>query len=200
MNFLAHLYLSGDEDAMIIGNFIADMVKGQQINGYSDNIVRGIRLHRKIDHFTDSHPLFLQSRERLRARYRLYSGVVVDMYYDHFLSKLWSRYSNHSLEDYVDKAYVLLNRHFDVLPARAQYILPYMIEHNWLVNYADLDRLQRHFGGMARRTPFESGMERAVDDLREHYGDFEAEFLGFFPQLADYVEMQGVSHAHHYSR
>ncbi len=197
MNFLAHLYLSGDEEELIIGNFIADMVKGQQINGYGKGVVDGIRLHRKIDRYTDSHPVFLRSKERLRKKYRLYSGVVVDMYYDHFLSKHWSRYSHHQLETYVDKAYGLLESHFDDLPPRAQYILPFMIEHNWLVHYADLGRLGRHFAGMARRTPFDSGMERAVEDLRAHYDAFEGEFAEFFPELVNYVASQGVSHAHH---
>ena len=197
MNFLAHLYLSGDDNNLIIGNFIADMVKGNKINGYSAEITRGIRLHRQIDTFTDNHKIVKTSKERLRSKYRLYSGVIVDMYYDHFLAKNWELYSNHSLTDYANKAYTLLRKHKEMLPARAQYILPFMIDNNWLVNYAHPESMSKYFGGMSRRTPFRSGMENAVVDLLEHYALFEQEFRSFFPELMTFVEDQGVSHAHH---
>ena len=197
MNFLAHLYLSGDDDRLIIGNFIADMVKGKQINGYPAGITKGILLHREIDMFTDQHPVVRNSKERLRAKYRLYAGVIVDMYYDHFLAKNWASYSNHSLEDYAQKAYNLLQQHFEMLPPRAQYILPFMVENDWLVNYAKAEKMERFFGGMSRRTPFPSGMENAVEDLLLHYADFGREFADFFPELKDYVEDLGVSHHHH---
>ncbi|MFO7873620.1 MAG: ACP phosphodiesterase [Bacteroidales bacterium] len=197
MNFLAHLYLSGDDPDLIIGNFIADMVKGQQINGYHSGIIRGIRLHRMIDDYTDQHPVVEKSKDRLRKKYRLYAGVVVDMYYDHFLAVHWSDYSDYRLDKYVSKAYALLNDHFSILPSRVRYILPKMIEYNWLVNYADLECLRINFGGMARRTPFESGMSEAVNDLEQYYSLFENEFSLFFPELIRFVEQQGVSQAHH---
>ncbi len=197
MNFLAHLYLSGNDKDLIVGNFIADMVKGRKINGYDTGIIRGIQLHREIDRFTDEHPVFLQSKERLRSKYRLYAGVVVDMYYDHFLAANWSEYSALNLHEFVSWAYTVLENKLDILPERARFVLPFMIEHNWLVNYADLRSLERNFGGMARRTPFESGMEQAVEDLRLHYGSFEKEFQMFFPEIVAFVEGQGVPLAHH---
>ncbi len=199
MNFLAHLYLSGDNNNLIIGNFIADMVKGSKINGYSEEVTQGIILHRQIDTFTDNHKIVKQSKERLRDKYRLYSGVIVDMYYDHFLAKNWSSYSNYSLPDYANKAYALLMEHNDILPARARYILPFMTENNWLVNYANTDSMANYFGGMSRRTPFDSGMENAVDDLLEYYELFESEFFEFFPLLMRFVEQEGVSHTHHFN-
>lgn len=198
MNFLAHLYLSGDDEQLIIGNFIADMVKGQKINGYPPDIVKGIKLHRSIDAFTDNHPVVKQSKGRLRPKYRLYAGVIVDMYYDHFLAKHWSDYSQIALGDYVQKAYALLSRHKHMLPPRAQYILPFMTEQNWLENYADKSSLGRFFGGMSRRTPFSSGMEHAITDLEQHYEMFAGEFRAFFPELVTFVERQGISHKHHY--
>ena len=197
MNFLAHLYLSGNDEDMILGNFIADMVKGRKIYGYDPKIVEGIHLHRKIDRFTDTHPVFRKSKVRLREKYRLYSGVVVDMYYDHFLAKYWSDYSYNDLKAFAGKAYSILKDNLDILPERARFIFPYMVEHNWLVNYADLESLKQNFGGMARRTPFDSGMEEAVGDLEDHYGKFEAEFREFFPGLVSYVQQQGVTLPHH---
>ncbi len=197
MNFLAHLYLSGNDEELIIGNFIADMVKGRQINSYSQGIIKGICLHRDIDHYTDAHTLVSKSKARLREKYRLYAGVVVDMYYDHFLSRYWAEYSQHPLKDYVGGAYAILKRNIAILPSRAKYILPIMTENNWLVNYADVGSLGRNFGGMARRTPFDSGMEGAVDDLLQNYQLFEDEFRAFFPELIAFVAGQGVSHSHH---
>ncbi len=197
MNFLAHLYLSGGERNLIIGNFIADMVKGQQINGFSPEIIEGIKLHRLIDGFTDSHPVVEQSKARLRDKYRLYAGVVVDMYYDHFLAAAWTSYSNHPLEEFVHDAYDLLQDNLSIMPERARFVLPHMVQNNWLAGYARLDNLKQNFGGMARRTPFDSGMEAAVEDLEQYYTLFESEFKSFFPALASYVELLGVSHSHH---
>ena len=183
MNFLAHIYLSGKDENLILGNFIADMVKGRQIEKYSPEVVKGIRLHRKIDEFTDSHPFVTRSKDRIREKYRHYSGVVVDMYYDHFLASSWDDYCNEPLETFVQNAYNVLLKNYIMLPSRAKFILPIMIGSNWLVNYADLKSLQRHMEGMARRTSFNSGMEEAVTDLRKHYNEFHRDFAEFFPEL-----------------
>lgn len=199
MNFLAHIYLSGDNEDILLGNFIADMVKGRQIDNFHQGIVDGILLHRKIDTFTDTHPIVDQSKNRLRNKYRLYAGVVVDMYYDHFLARYWSDFSRYSLTRFVKEAYHVLLKNYFLLPVRAKNMLPYMVSSNWLVGYASLDTLQQLFEGMARRTPFKSGMENAVEDLKENYDAFENEFRTFFPELVAYVEMQGVSHDHHYN-
>lgn len=200
MNFLAHLYLSGNDEDLILGNFIADMVKGRQIDNFHENVVRGIQMHRKIDSFTDSHPMVDKSKMRLRNKYRLYAGVVVDMFYDHFLASNWREYSSLPLNKYVSNAYQLLLKNYFLLPVRARNILPFMIASNWLVNYAHLDKLQNNLQGMARRTPFNSGMEQAVGDLRKHYDEFADEFAAFFPELIAYVERLGVSNQHHFGR
>lgn len=190
MNFLAHIYLSNNDDNLVLGNFIADMVKGRQIENFSPEIIRGIQLHRKIDQFTDAHEIFLKSKRRLTSRYRHYSGVLVDMFYDHYLAKNWADYSNDDINDFVKNAYDILLKNYIILPPRAKKILPYMIASNWLVNYADLGSLQKRFAGMAKRTTFESGMENAVYDLRENYDLFLHEFKAFFPQLVDYVNQE----------
>jgi acyl carrier protein phosphodiesterase len=189
MNFLAHIYLSGKDENLILGNFIADMVKGRQIEKYTPDVVKGIRLHRKIDEFTDSHPFVTRSKDRIREKYRHYSGVVVDMYYDHFLSSSWDDYCNEPLEIFVQNAYNVLLKNYIMLPSRAKFILPIMIGSNWLVNYADLKSLQRHMEGMARRTSFNSGMEEAVTDLKKHYNEFHRDFAEFFPELVSFSIM-----------
>ena len=90
MNFLSHLYLAGDSEELIIGNFIADAVKGSAFNQFSPGIQKGIVLHRKIDTFTDSHPVVELSKQRLRERYKKYASVIIDIYYDHYLAKNWN--------------------------------------------------------------------------------------------------------------
>lgn len=200
MNFLAHVYLSGDNEDLIIGNFIADMVKGRQIENFQDGIVKGIELHRKIDNFTDSHAIVEQSKMRLRNKYRLYAGVVVDMFYDHFLAKYWTDYSLIPLPRFVGNVYGLLLKNYFLLPVRAKNVLPFMMASNWLVNYAHVEKLNNYFQGMARRTPFKSGMENAVVDLTKHYDEFSAEFTSFFPELIAYVERLGVKNYHHFGK
>ncbi|TVQ90650.1 MAG: DUF479 domain-containing protein [Bacteroidetes bacterium] len=186
MNFLAHIYLSGKDENLILGNFIADMVKGRQIEKYSPEVIKGIRLHRKIDEFTDTHPFVARSKDRIRKKYRHYSGVVVDMFYDHFLALNWTDYCDESLETFVQNAYNVLLKNYIILPRRAKFILPIMMGSNWLVNYGDLKSLQRHMEGMARRTSFNSGMEEAVTDLKKHYKEFGQDFAEFFPELVGY--------------
>ena len=188
MNFLAHLYLSGNNEGVILGNFIADAVKGSSFEKYPPDVAKGIRLHREIDSYTDHHPVFRQSKARLTSRYGKYSGVIIDLYYDHFLAKNWRSYSTLELEAYISRTYRLLLRNYSILPGRSRRILPYMIAQNWLVGYADLKKLERVFQGMARRTRFRSGMENAVEDLENGYPEFHAEFRDFFPDLILHAE------------
>ncbi len=184
MNFLAHLYLSGDNPKVKIGNFIGDFVKGKNLTErFEKDIVKGIALHREIDWYTDTHPVVKQSKDRLRPKYRHYSGVITDIFYDHFLAKNWSKYSNMLLPDFAEECYTVIQQSESVLPEEAKYMLPYMVKGNWLVNYSRLEGIQRALSGMARRTRFESKMEESVSDLENNYGGFQNEFEIFFPDL-----------------
>lgn len=184
MNFLAHLYLSGNDSEVMTGNFIGDFVKGRDLlNRHAAGVVKGIELHRHIDAFTDSHPIVSLSKKRLWPKYRHYSGVITDIYYDHFLARNWDMYHAELLPDYADACYGMLEKQLDTLPEGVQFMLPYMVKGNWLVNYGKLEGIRRALGGMARRASFVSNMELAVDDLEEFYPDFEREFMMFFPEL-----------------
>lgn len=188
MNFLAHIYLSGNDNEIIIGNFIADMVKGKKINGYKPGIVNGIKLHRAIDEYTDNHPVVIKSKSRLRKKYRHYSPVIVDMYYDHFLARDWDKYSDIKINKFLSSAYNLLLKNYLILPGRGQKILPFMIANNWLAKYADFTNLQRNFEGMAKRTAFDSKMEEAVNDLIFDYQKYYEEFNLFFPEIIKFSQ------------
>jgi acyl carrier protein phosphodiesterase len=184
MNFLAHLYLSGDNPKVKVGNFIGDFVKGKNLTERFDaDVAKGIALHREIDWFTDTHAVVKKSKDRLRPKYRHYSGVIVDIFYDHFLAKNWGNYSSDLLPDFAEACYATIQQHEAILPEEAKYMMPYMINGNWLVNYSKLEGIQKALSGMARRTRFESKMEESVADLRENYEDFKKEFEVFFPDL-----------------
>ena len=187
MNFLAHLYLSGHDKEIMVGNFIGDFVKGKDLEARcGKGIAKGIRLHREVDFFTDRHPIVKQSKDRLREKYRHYSGVIVDIFYDHFLSKNWDAYSSQFLPDYAEECYSTILSFDVVLPEDAKYMLPYMIKGNWLVNYARIDGIHRALSGMARRSKFESKMEEASVDLERNYDAYQNEFGDFFPLLISY--------------
>ncbi|WP_420577416.1 ACP phosphodiesterase [Ekhidna sp.] len=187
MNFLAHLYLSGHDEEVLVGNFIGDFVKGSQMDHYPDQVQKGIRLHRSIDYFTDTHEIVLQSKIRLREKFRHYAPVIVDVFYDHFLAKDWSRYSNVPLLDYTQNFYRLMNKYLEMIPKGVVRMLSYMSQDNWLYNYQFIEGIDRALTGMSRRTKFESKMEDASEALQAHYTAFENEFHQFFPELQLHV-------------
>ncbi len=193
MNFLAHIHLSGTNEELIIGNFIADSIKGKKYLTYPKPIQKGILLHREIDTYTDAHPIVRKSTARLFKNYSHYSGVIVDIYYDHFLAANWKDYSDIPLENFTANFYRLLQNNFDVLPATVQRFMPYMIKQNWLLSYASLDGIARILYQMNVRTKNVAQMDKAVGDLKEHYADFEDEFRIFFPELQEFSRQKIAS-------
>jgi acyl carrier protein phosphodiesterase len=188
LNYLAHLFLAGNHPETMLGNFIADHVKGSDILKFSEKTRNGIGMHRAIDTFTDQHPIVKQSITRLRSDFSKYSGVIVDMYYDHFLSANWSNYSNTDIHTFTKTRYDILNSFQAILPSRSAKLLYFMEKQNWLLAYANLDGMQQAFNGMARRTTFESKMEYAVANLKAEYVEFGNEFRMFFPDLQQFVQ------------
>lgn len=188
MNFLAHLYLSGNDPEVMVGNFIGDFVKGRDLKEqFGAGVARGIELHRAIDEFTDRHVTVKKSKLRLWPTYRHYSAVIVDIYYDHFLAAGWSTYSKEPLDVYAQRAYQILADHDHILPEQVKHMLAYMTRGNWLLNYAKVEGIQQALTGMSRRASFESKMEQSVVDLRNSYEDFNSEFRSFFPELDSFA-------------
>ena len=183
MNFLAHIFLSGNNELISIGNFMADGVRGNSFKMYSDEVQVGIRLHRAIDTFTDAHPIFRNSTKRLHKNFGHYSGVIVDIFYDHYLAKNWNRYSDTPLAEYVDEFYQRLKKHSDILPLRYKNMTPIMIEGNWLLSYANIQGIQAVLNGMNRRTKGQSRMNEATKELKQYYQEFEDDFTTFFEEL-----------------
>ncbi|HCW07729.1 MAG TPA: DUF479 domain-containing protein [Cytophagales bacterium] len=188
MNFLAHLYLSGDNPPIKVGNFIGDFVKGKNIEEQlGSEIAKGVLLHREIDWFTDHHPIVKQSKDRLRAKYKHYSGVITDIYFDHFLARNWDRFSEQILPDFAEDSYSLIQQHDSILPSEVKYMMTHMIRGNWLVNYSKIEGIHRALSGMAHRAKFDSKMEEASEELQKNYTDFEGDFFSFFPELKKFA-------------
>ena len=183
MNFLAHIYLSGDNDLIKIGNFMADGIRGKQFENYPSEIQKGIILHRAIDTFTDAHPIFKKSTKRLHENYHHYAGVIVDVFYDHFLAKNWKNYSDENLEEFVERFYQSLHDNNAVLSERTKTMLPYMVKYNWLVCYQTVEGINQILTQMDQRTKNESKMRFATNELSEFYSEFEDEFTNFFEEI-----------------
>jgi acyl carrier protein phosphodiesterase len=183
MNFLAHIYLSGENDLLKIGNFMADSIHGSNYNNYQTEIRKGILLHRSIDSFTDTHPVYRQSKHRLHEKYGHYSGVIMDIFYDHFLAANWKTYSEIRLEEYAQNFYKLLQDNYDLLTEKAQGMLPYMLGRNWLVSYATIEGLQMIMFQMDHRTKNRVDMHESIVELKQFYTEFESEFKLFFEEL-----------------
>ncbi|WP_304196403.1 acyl carrier protein phosphodiesterase [Flavobacterium alvei] len=186
MNFLAHIYLSGENDLIKIGNFMADGIHGKHFDSFPIEIRKGIILHREIDTFTDSHPLFRQSTKRLHANYHHYSGIIVDIFYDHFLAKNWKNYSDEKLEDYTERFYQSLRDNFEVLTPKTQKMVPYLVTQNWLLSYQTVEGIEIILEKMDNRMKRNSNMRFAVAELRTFYSEFEEEFTLFFEEIKSY--------------
>ncbi|MEM9918044.1 MAG: acyl carrier protein phosphodiesterase [Bacteroidota bacterium] len=190
MNFLAHLFLSCETEELIVGNMIADFIRNREMATYHSDIQKGVLLHRQIDTYTDQHPKVLQGVHRLRPRHRKYAPVVIDILYDHLLSKNWSRYSGRTLQEFADAMYEVLRKHLPVMPVKLQNRLVGMIDGNWLVGYGSIEGLRYTLERMDQRTRFPSNFAHAIEDLQQDYGAYESEFNAFFPEVITFVEQQ----------
>ncbi len=189
MNFLAHIFLSGNSNEVLIGNFIGDFVKGKSWEDYGAEVQKGILLHREIDRYTDSHDIVTKTKERLRPKFSHYAPVIGDVFYDHFLASLWLDYCDIPLLEYTESFYSLTESYQDVIPDKARRMLFYMKQDNWLYNYQYVEGINRALTGMSRRTTFQSKMEEASKDLSAHYKAYEDEFVAFFPELVDHSKV-----------
>ena len=190
MNFLAHILLSGDSEDIQLGNFIGDYVKGKDYLKYPDLIRKGILLHRAIDYFTDPHPVVQRSKAHLSNRYHKFSGIIVDIFYDHFLSVEWNRYSSVPLQEYIHNFYLRASLHFSKFPPLVKRFLPFFIINNWLESYQTVEGIESVLYRMSRRTSLPDEAQYAIHELVREYEAFREEFLEFFPLLIAFVELR----------
>jgi|TARA_B110000503_G_C7173403_1_gene425612 acyl carrier protein phosphodiesterase len=185
LNYLAHLFLSGNHDLLKIGNFLGDFVRSKDLNDYPEEVQKGILLHRKIDLFTDTHPIVFESKRRLRNQFGHYAPVITDIFYDHFLALNWHQYSAISLLDFSQDFYRLTECYATLLPEKPLHVLRYMKRDNWLFEYRTLKGIEATLAGMSRRSKFDSKMEYASAELKKNSQEYQQEFHLFFPVLME---------------
>jgi len=187
MNYLAHVYLSGDNEEIVIGNFIGDYVKGINFKKYSDSINKGILLHRDIDVFTDRNKIVRKSKSLLQNKYGKYSGIIVDIFYDHFLAKNWQRFSSQPLKNFTADLHKILDKYFEILPDKVKLFVPSFINNNWIKYYQSVWGIEQVLKRMSSITTLPDETSYAINILRDNYGELEGDFLNYFPELIKYV-------------
>lgn len=188
MNFLAHLFLSFENEDLIIGNFIADFIKNKEVKNYHPAVQKGILLHREIDSFTDNHPSVRLGTLRLQPHHHKYAPVVIDILYDYVLANNWDYYSEHTLKSFARKIYGILDKRMDEIPAGLRKNVPGMIQGNWLESYKTKEGLLYTLQRMDKRANFPSKFTQAADHLQQDYKLFEEEFNVFFPELISHIK------------
>lgn len=189
MNYLAHLVLSRHDQKCLLGNFIGDEVKGKAYRNYPNDIALGIKMHRAIDNFMDSHPVVKESKTRIRPSQGKFSGVVLDVFYDYLLCKNWNRYIDQEFGDFIEDIYSQLRQQKDLMPRFSQLIIEKMVEGDWLGNYQKIAGIERALTGLSRRTPYKNNMSSAATLLEQQEQQFSQEFNIYFPQVIDFCAL-----------
>lgn len=187
MNYLAHLFLSGRTAQALIGGLLGDFVKGAIGDRYDDRVRKGISLHRKIDRYTDDHEVVVASRRLVSNERRRFAGIMVDVFYDHFLACHWSRYAAVPLDEFTREVYTLLVQHQHDFPPRLQQVVPRMVHDDWLGSYRELRHVGAALDGISRRLRRSNTLAGGLGELEANYVGFEQHFLAFFPQLMGHV-------------
>ncbi|HXB11883.1 MAG TPA: ACP phosphodiesterase [Bacteroidia bacterium] len=188
MNFLAHMFLAGDEEELIVGNFIADSVKGNHYKNYAPRVMQGILMHRATDYFSDTHPTYLKSVHRLAPKHGKFSGVITDMLYDYLLASSWNEFSDTDLEEFTKKTYAILLAHQSAMPEKSRIILHYMSKHNWLLSYKELNGIERALKGLSERMKYYHPMNEAVKEFNADIHLYQQDFNEFFPLVREHVK------------
>ena len=187
MNFLAHFFLSGDDPALMTGNFLADFISNREVNELPEEIRRGIVLHRQIDQYTDAHAAVRQSIQRLYPRHRKYAPVLVDVYYDYFLIHNWAQFTKEDFSAFRERAYAALRLYLPAMPPSLHPRVLGMVQADWLSSYGVDEGLEYTFMRMKSRTSMPEQLEGAVETLKVFREEMDAEFRWFFPEVLGFV-------------
>ncbi len=183
MNYLAHAYLSFEHPEILVGNMISDFVKGKRKFEYSPGIQEGIALHREIDRFTDSHPVTKNIKDIFRPVYRLYSGAIIDVLFDHFLATDENEFTENKLNDFSINTYHFLDQYTEIFPEKFGQMFHYMKTQNWLYNYRLKWGIEKSLGGLVRRSMYMEESESAYRLFNENYEVVGEAYKDFFPEL-----------------
>jgi len=187
MNFLAHLLLSGNNEEVIIGNYVGDFIKGRlagdKINGWSNDFLLGVKLHRHIDMFTDEHPTVREAKRMAAKSLGKTAGIAIDIYFDYFLAKYFNQFCSETLGGYSLRVYNIIRENDLLIPAHMKSMVRTMIKQDWLNTYETLEGIKLTFERLSRRADFLDVLNMAEKDLEENEAFYHNKFNIFFPQL-----------------
>ena len=191
MNYLAHAYLSFQQPDILLGNMISDYIKGKKQFDYPPPVQRGIRLHRMIDNFTDTHEATRELKSFFRPAYRLYAGAFADIVYDHFLAIDTGEFeSSEALHRFALQTYRQLEERTALFPPPFEKMFPYMKEYDWLSNYGHTGAIEKSFNGLVRRSAYLTESNIAFDIFTRHYENMQQCYAAFFPEVKKSTEYQ----------
>lgn len=188
MNYLAHAWLSFNKPDILAGNMISDYIKGKKQFDYPQAIQKGIRLHRAIDNYTDSHAATQQLKSFFRPQYRLYSGAFADVVYDHFLANDTQEFVNEAaLQLFAVNTYQMLEPYKSWFPPQFEMMFPYMKQYDWLYNYRHTRAIEKSFEGLVKRSAYLTESRIAFELFNEFYAEMQLCYTAFFPDLKKYT-------------
>ena len=189
MNYLAHLHLGGDAPAQLLGSLYGDFVKGPLDGRWPADIEAAIRLHRRIDAFTDSHPLQTRARARFPAERRRMAGMLLDLFFDHCLARDWADYAAQPLQHFTGRVYRVLAAEPE-LPGRLALMAPRMAAQDWLGSYREFRVLEQVIAGMQRRLSKPQLLDGSLIELERLYEPLSEDFRAFYPELMAFAEAE----------
>jgi acyl carrier protein phosphodiesterase len=187
LNYLAHLFIAGESEEAKLGGILGDFEKGSVIGKYNRETEIEIQLHRKIDFYTDNHPIVKSAKKLLTEEKRRYGNVLLDVFYDHLLAQKWKNYNNVSLNDFAERAYSILLRNMDILPNKLSEIVPVMIQQDWLTSYQEFSGFEKAIIRISKRLRQGNILTECISDIKTNYSALSLSFDEFFPQLIDHV-------------
>ncbi len=188
MNYLAHCYFSTGTQNSLYGNVLGDFVKGHNHGFLEQEITDGIALHRAIDKFTDNHPTVRKSKHRISDKRKRFAGIMIDVFYDHFLAMHWEKFSPYDFDTQINEWYSTLNAETNIeLPERMKIMISQLTKHDWFSGYKTQDGISASIDGISRRIRFENTLAGGGIELVQNYSLLENDFLEFFPLLKRYV-------------
>ena len=187
MNFLAHAFLARDDVDLMVGSLMGDFVKGPLDGQHAPSITRGLILHRRVDTYTDSHVLVVRSRSRISSERRRYAGILIDLFYDHYLARYWSDYSTTPLNEFTATVYTSLLERLQLLPERLQRIAPHMAQTDWLGSYRSKEAVGEALHRIGTRFKRGNPLLGSIDELIGNYAELEEDFRAFFPDVVRFA-------------
>lgn len=192
MNHFAHIFLAQPSVESRVGNLLGDFARGVDANALPKAVSDGLANHRAVDAFTDQHPLVQDAKRVFSARRRRFAGVALDVLFDHYLIRHWTRFSDARLDAYVRGAYRDLGQGAYLMPPPMRRTTAAIVDHDWFGSYASLDNVGYALDRVAGRLRFANRFEGIVEEIREHDAQLEAVFLAFFPQLMAHVKARAL--------